>query len=520
MTDQKAAPVAPHEPVAPPTSREPLARWTRRDTLAAIGVGVGLAVAVVLLPPVVAGGAALTVSLLYIFRRWIFAWSTMLVVLAAIIMFVPVRRYAFPIPLPFALEPYRVLIAILLVALAVTLIGKGSLRPTRVPFLWSIVAFLAALGFSTVINVVDLTQDDLIAGSIGGILQMAFLLSLAWVVRQLLTSERMVFVLITFIVWAGVVVAFFAVVERMTKVNVFLLLQNFLPLILLRDEGTSLRAGGARSYASSQHPIALAVLLCMIIPLAIYLAQYAPRPLHPISRKLAYGFAIAVIFAGMMTAVSRTGVVVLVVMFLLTVILRPRLALVLGTLALPVALLGAALLPKIFASMVLSFLDTDSLISSQYASPGLKGQGRLADLGPAAAEFVKSPFVGTGPGSRIVVGDTANSYILDNQVLGTLLEAGIVGVIGLAVLMLVPPLTLLSRSLQSRVEPRYALLGFAVAVSMAGYVAAMFFYDAFSFIQTLMLLMVLFAIGAWLLDNHLPRRHALQRPPVDLLALA
>jgi polysaccharide biosynthesis protein PslJ len=508
MTDDKPTTLAeaPHERATVREDAGPRARRRRREILATTGVGLGLALSVAVLPPLVVGGAALALALLYLLRRWILTWSTMLIVLAAIIMFVPVRRYAFPIPLPFALEPYRVIIAGLLIAIAIALIGKRSLPRARVPFLWPIVAFLAALGFSTTINVVDLTQAELIAASLGGIVQMAFLLSLAWVVRQLLTSERMVYVLITFIVWAGVAVAFFAVVERITKVNVFLLLQNFLPLMLLRDESTSLRAGGARSYASSQHPIALAVLLCMIIPLAIYLAQYAPKPIHPISRKLAYGFAIAVLFAGMMTAVSRTGVVVLAVMFLLTLILRPRLALVLATVALPVALLGAALLPKIFDSMVLSFLDTDSLISSQYTSPGLRGQGRLADLGPAAAEFITSPFVGTGPGSRIVVGDAANSYILDNQVLGTLLEAGIVGLIGLAILMLAPPLILLSRSLRTAVEPRYALLGFAVAISMAGYVAAMFFYDAFSFIQTLMLLMVLFAIGGWLLDTHLARR--------------
>ena len=31
----------------------------------------------------------------------------MLFALAAVIMFIPIRRYAIPIPLPFALEPYR-----------------------------------------------------------------------------------------------------------------------------------------------------------------------------------------------------------------------------------------------------------------------------------------------------------------------------------------------------------------------------------------------------------------------------
>ena len=42
-------------------------------------------------------------------------------------------------------------------------------------------------------------------------------------------------------------------------------------MAILRDDAESLRAGGNRAYASSQHPIALAVLFCMIIPIAIYL---------------------------------------------------------------------------------------------------------------------------------------------------------------------------------------------------------------------------------------------------------
>lgn len=520
MTDIDKAPPTESAPAQPPriSARDILApaRWRWQETVAAIATGLGLILSAAVLPPVIVGGAALAIAVVYLLRHWIFRWSTMLIALAAVIMFIPVRRYAFPIPLPFALEPYRVMIAVLLVAIAIALLSRASLRRARIPYGWPIAAYLIAQTISFAGNIVSLTQRELVTASFGGIVQMAFLLALAFVVRQLLTSESMVMILLTFIVWAGVAVAFFALVERITRVNVFLMLQNFLPLTLLRDESQSLRAGGARSYASSQHPIALAVLLCMIIPLAIYLAQYAARPIHPVTRKIIYGIAIAVLFAGMMTAVSRTGIVVLGVMFLLTLILRPRLGLLLGIASLPLALMGAVLLPKVFESMVLSFLDTDSLISSQYASPGLKGQGRLADLGPAAAEFVQNPFLGTGPGSRIVVGDAANSYILDNQVLGTLLETGIVGVIGLAILMLVPPLYLLSRSVRPSVPPRYALLGFAVAISMAGYIAAMFFYDAFSFIQTLMLLMIMFAVGSWLLDERLPRRDAAIAPSLDL----
>lgn len=494
---------------------------TRREVGAALLLATALIAGVIVLPPVVAGGAALAVGALYLARSRVFTWPTLLFALAATIMFIPVRRYALPIPLPFALEPYRVLIAVALIAVAVALLTRRpGLARARVPFLVPTLAFLAGMAISLVANVVDLTRAELVTGAISGIAQLAFLFSIAFVVRQLLTEEHRVEALLTFLVWAGVVVAFFAVVERLLKVNVFLLFGNVLPLILLRDESQSLRAGGARSYASSQHPIALAVLLCILIPLALYLSAYATRPRSLVTRKLIYSFAIAVLFAGMMTAVSRTGIVVLAVMFLITLLLRPQLALLLGLLALPLATLGALILPSVFESMVLSFLDFDSLIESQYASPGLPGQGRLADLAPAMEEFRAEPFLGTGPGSRIVVGADANSYILDNQVLGTLLETGVVGVLGLAIMMVVPPLLLLARSIRPDAEPRWAFLGFALATSMAGYVAAMFFYDAFAFIQTLMVLMILFAVGGWLLDEKLPRGPRPRRAEVREPAVA
>lgn len=481
-------------------------RNPRHEIIAGGLLAVVMAVGVIVLPPLVAGGAALVAGGLYLTRSRVFTWPTMLFALAAVVMFIPVRRYALPIPLPFALEPYRVVATVALIAVAVAVIRRQSgIAHARMPFLVPVLAFVAGLTLSLLANVVELTRAGLVIGSIGGVAQLAFLFSIAFVVRQLLTDERRVEALLAFLVWAGVVVAFFAVVERLFKVNVFLLLGNVLPLTLLRDESESLRAGGARSYASAQHPIALAVLLCVLIPLAVYLSAYATRPREIVSRRLAYSFAVAVLFAGMMTAVSRTGIVVLGAMFVLTLIVRPQLALLLGLLSLPLATLGALILPGVFASMVLSFLDVDGLVESQYASPGLPGQGRLADLAPASQEFLEHPFFGTGPASRIVVGVDANSYILDNQMLGTALESGAVGVAGLVVMMAVPPAVLLARSVRRDAEPRMAFLGFAIATSMVGYVAAMFFHDAFAFIQTLMVLMILYAVGGWLLDERLPR---------------
>jgi hypothetical protein len=247
------------------------------------------------------------------------------------------------------------------------------------------------------------------------------------------------------------------------------------------------------------------VALCLVIPLAVYLAKYAVWPKNEINRKIVYALAVMMLFGGVLAAISRTAVVVLAVMFLVTLVFHPRVAGALFALAFPVVLLAAAVLPRVFESMVLSFLDVDSLIASQYTSPGMGGAGRLADLEPAMREVAELPFFGSGFGSRIVIGDEANAFILDNQFLGTLMETGALGVLGLAVFLLVPPILLLRFAFTQAAERRHAALALTIAVTISGYIAAIFFYDAFGFFQTFFILCMLLAAGAWLLTEA-PRR--------------
>jgi O-antigen ligase len=431
----------------------------------------------------------------------LFAWTSALIILASVVMFVPVRRYAIPIPLPFQLEPYRVVIVLLVLAMVVALLIDPHFTWKPVRFGFSIGAFFFAMMLSVATNVAYISQNGLGGAVLGQFINFGLLISVFFVVRQLLRDERRVLLLIQFFVWSAAVVALFAVVEKVTNVNVFLDLGKVLPLKLISDQTQSFRAGGDRSYASAQHPIALSVMLCMALPFAVWLSKYGAKPVNRISRTIVYGCLIAVTLLGMTTAVSRTAVIVIAVMILLTLALRPRVAAILLGAAIPALLIGAVALPKLIGTMIGSFLDPAQLLASQYTSAGWGGAGRLADLGPAMAKVAQNPFFGTGFGSRVLVGANANAFILDDQVLGTLLEAGAVGVLGLAIFMLVPPLRLIAFSLRPDTPPRYAHLALTCAVSCAGYIAALFFYDAFGFLQTFFILCWVWAIGAWLLSE-------------------
>ncbi|MEO6826042.1 MAG: O-antigen ligase family protein [Microbacteriaceae bacterium] len=483
-------------PDAPPTGP------TIRSVASAVILAAVCLAAIVVLPPIVAGGIVLAVSALYVFRRLLFSWTTMLILLAAVIMFIPIRRYEFPIPLSFALEPYRVIIAILIVAVIVAV----SLSPTfawrHVAFGWPIGIFLATQAFSIVANGPRLTEGHLDNSAMSNLLQLLFLISVFFIARQLLTSEQIVQLLLVFLTWAGVLVGFFAIIERFTRVNVFLLLGHFLPLTLINDtSAVSLRAGSNRSFASAQHPIALSVALGIIIPIALYLAAHGGRPRNPISRRIVYALGVAILLGGILCTVSRTGIVMLGIMFLVVLALRPRLAAVIFAFAFPIALIVAAVVPKLVNSTVGTLFNIDTLIASQFSNPGYRGQGRLADLGPALATFRQNPLFGTGIGSRVVVGPSSNSNILDNQWLGTLLDAGLLGVAGLVVFLLVPIIMLIVFAFRGQPGQKYASLAVAIAISTIGYGAAMFFYDAFSFMQTFLILMLLLAVGAWLLTE-------------------
>ncbi|MCS0498050.1 O-antigen ligase family protein [Protaetiibacter mangrovi] len=434
-------------------------------------------------------------------RRALRGPTAALVGLLVLIVFVPIRTYALPIPLPFELEPYRLYVALLLVGAVFALLANPRLRIRPVAFGLPIAIFVATLVVSIVANAVPLAEQGLMGTAVGGLVNLLFILSVFFLVRQFLGSERVVMATLSFLAWGGAIVAFFAIVERVTRVNVFLLFGQVLPLETLRTIADDYRAGGARSFGSAQHPIALSVMLCMLIPIVLYLAREASWPRNRISRAIVHGGLLIVILGGIGMAVSRTGVVVLAVMLVVTILLRPLTGISIVLAAVPTLLIASLLSPKTVSTTLLSFLDVDSLVASQYTSPGWGGQGRLADLGPAFALVQQHPVLGTGYGGRIVVGEDANGFILDNQVLGILMDSGVIGLIGLAVFILVPFLMLVRHALDGAVPPRYRSLAFALAVSTSGYAAAMFFYDAFGFMQTLLVLCVLWAVGAWVLTE-------------------
>src|SRR5512133_90589 len=76
------------------------------DIVLTLAVGALVMCAVVFMDPLITGGMILVASATYLMRSWIFNWTSAMVVLAAVILFVPIRRYALPVDVGPKLEPY------------------------------------------------------------------------------------------------------------------------------------------------------------------------------------------------------------------------------------------------------------------------------------------------------------------------------------------------------------------------------------------------------------------------------
>jgi hypothetical protein len=437
-------------------------------------------------------------------RAPVVTWANALAVLFSVFWLIPMKTYGLPVTLPFQLEPYRLFLFLLFVCWAgAVLLGKVRIAAARHsgPL---VLLFLSAV-LSLVFNyraLADLstTETEVLKPLTFFVGFLFVFLLVASTTSSLPAIDRLVRTLVA----GGVIVAVAAVYESSTAYNVFDHLNEWFPFLEKQErELDSARAGRARVYASSQHPIALGCALTMMVPLAVYLADRA-RSKARTALWLGAGLALA---TAAFTTISRTIVVMGIVMLLAWLVVRrnqikrfwPAL------LALPFVVHVAA--PGAMGGIWKAFFPEEGLVSSLGGREGEGGSGRFADYGIARALWDQSPVVGNGPGAigyipveaqrRVDQGleavTTASNLIFDNQLLSTLVEFGTLGLVALLWFSLGATLKLGRTALRER-SPAGDLVA-VCAVSCAGFTASMFLYDAFAFIQATLVFFVLAALG-------------------------
>ena len=422
-----------------------------------------------------------------VWHRSLFQWRSLMYLLVLVILFIPIQRYKLPAGLPFDLEPYRLVMAFVLVGWLLSLLADPRVRLRKSGLERPIVLIAGASLGSVIVNA------GYVAGLQGDVVKtmtfMASFILLFYLIVCVIRSKEGADALIKLLVGGGVVIAALAVVEGRTGYNPFSHLAEWVPFLNpeLSFVGERERLGAIRAYGPAQHPIALGAAIVMLIPLGLYLATT--------TRRIGWWVATLVLTIGAVATMSRTSIVMMGVVALVFLWLRPKQTKRFWPMLLPALVAIHFVMPGTLGTVQEMFFPEGGLIQDQRASAGSQSSsGRVADLAPAFEELSRQPFLGQGLGTRITAGPRANAALLDNQWLKTLLETGILGAAGWVWLV-----GRFVRRAGREAKHDFSDRGWcltAIVASVAAFAVGMLLYDAFSFIQVTFIFFILLALGA------------------------
>jgi polysaccharide biosynthesis protein PslJ len=425
-------------------------------------------------------------------------WPNAAILLVVVIWLIPIKSYRFPVALPFNLEPYRILILALMFAWVVSaLLGNARLSSAGQT---APIVVLAGAGIAALVA----NRDAIDAAAIQGqaVKSLSFFLSYL-VVYLLLTSTlssiREVEVVIKALVIGAALVGLASLYEARTGYNLFNHLHGIFPFLEhTRVEGQNFAGGQLRARASAQHPIALGAALTLCIPLAVYLARKASTR----GRAGLWLCAAGVMSMGALSTKSRTVVLMLLAMLIVAgIVFGPKALLRRWPLVLMLIAVTHFASPGAVSHLYKRFNPKGGLVGQQQVRAGETGSGRLADLGPGLERWVGSPLFGRGLGTVAATGGQADarngqvttSIIFDDQYMNTLVSLGALGFLGVFWFVW-GSVRKLSRSARRLAGREKELIG-ALAISCAGFGAAMLTYDAFSFVQSTLVFFIIAALG-------------------------
>lgn len=437
--------------------------------------------------PAIALAAVTTGLVVAASHRFLFAWTTLLGAVVFLMLFIPVKRYTLA---GVGIEPFRIMTAFVVVALVSSALIQPEVR-ARSGMGAPMIAIAGAIVLSEFTNYGRITGGGLRSDVMLSVLGFVSYFAVFWLVCVALRRREDIDKLLMALVLGAAIVGVSAVIESRTRYNPFDHLQQYIPVLhfggipYVPDRG-----GGARAYASGQHPIALGAALVMLIPVAVYLYRRSGRHW--------WWLAIAALALGALATRSRTGIVMLVIELIVFLILKRRETVRLLPYLLPVVLAAHVAVPGTLGSIKEAFMPDGGIVKSEQ-NAGAEwhsnyGVGRIGEWDPALKEWERTPIFGQGFGTRVtdLKSPTFNAPILDDAWLGVLLELGVVGV---AALIWFFRRIIVRVSRLSRVAAENdSWLAAGLAAAIAAYAFGMFTFDSFAFVQVTVLMFIL--VGA------------------------
>ena len=460
--------------------------------LALLAAGEAKGVSSPTLPAVVAG-AAVVVTI----GSRLLKWRNLVLVLLLVMLFVPIRKYSLSGSAGFQLEPYRAIAGVILTLWVAALFIDHRVRFRATRFEPQILAIVFVTLASIVANtgrIYALGVQTIVLKGITFFL--ALILIVYFIASVIRTRDELDFVVKVLVV-GGAILSFFALLEFNTGYNVFDHMNRFFPLLRLEYTGfhsEEVRGGVARVIGSGQHPIAYGAMLTMLAPLAVYLARR--------TRTKLWWSAAALLVLGSLATISRTGIVMIIVILFMYARTFRGVVRRLWPLLIPAIVVIHVALPGSLGTLWGAFFPKGGIVAQQSQGTGASGSGRLTHIGPGLSEAMQTPLLGQGYSTRVidVLSPLRNAPILDNQWLTTLMETGFLGMAAWIWLFVSFSRRMMRRAREDIDSPDawlYAALGSAVASFAWG----MTFYDAFSFIQVTFVALLLITIGGLLLSQ-------------------
>ena len=455
-------------------------------------IAIGLAVAVVLGLALGDGPANLVLGLIVVgfvlaaYQRVLLAWPTLLGLILVVILFVPIRRYTVGGGLPFELEPYRLLIAVVLLCWLCAVAADPRVRVRASGLEAPIGALLLAMLLSMAANLprVNAAGETVIKDFTFFMSYLLVLYFIASIIRSRRDLDRMLGLL----VGGGTIVALAALIEWRTTTNFFNWYGHVAPFLHYVDEGVAqARGNGVRARASAQHPIALSAALVMLVPLAVYLYQR--------QRRWVWLGSAALLTLGALSTGSRTGTTMLIAVLVSFLCIKPRDTVRLLPMLVPLLVVIQVVMPGTIGTMK-TILDPNYVIKEQSYDQGATA-GRVADLGPALERWSTKPFLGSGFGTTVTnahASKESDGQILDDQWLGSLLQIGAAGVLALLWLFVRAIRQLAARARSARGADSW--LGASLAAAVISFAVGMLTFDAFAFVQVTLFAFIVLGFAA------------------------
>lgn len=378
-----------------------------------------------------------------------------------IALFLVAPRYSF---VGFGAARLVSLVALALWLLSRLLKGDPSRRLTRtgraVLLFWCACLVSFSVGALAPIEAIERARGDRFFLGLAGLSGLALLM--ADTIRNVASIRR----LIACFVLGASVMSGLALLEAGAGIDLVSTLRPPGASTNERIEATNYRLGVVRAQGTASHPIEQGVMAATALPLALYLAARARK-----GRSLAY-LSVAILSLGALVSVSRSAIVcVALAILLLLPTWSSRRRLVFVGMAALLVVASATFLPQ-FATALSETLGDFTGSSTQ----GANVDARTEDYGPAFEMISRSPFVGRGYGTF----DPSLHFFTDNQVLKSLIETGIVGVVALVGLIV----TVLNACIRARLrstDDELRELSWSVFVAFVVLTVSFVFFDTLSF---------------------------------------